>query len=146
MQVTDTKYFGQPAPGAPAPAERSRWAAVKRGFRMRCPACGEGRVFGKYLKVNDVCAHCGEELFHHRADDAPAYFTILIVGHVTVAGALFVEQQFMPALWIQEALWLSAIPTLSLTLLPRIKGALVGYQWAGRMHGFGGASEEPEVV
>jgi uncharacterized protein (DUF983 family) len=29
-----------------------------------------------------------------------------------------------------------------LWLLPRVKGALVGYQWAMRMHGFGGPEKE----
>src|SRR5947209_17029947 len=59
---------------------RPRWQSFKRGLSGRCPACGEGHIFRKYLKVADSCACCGEELHHHRADDAPPYFTILIVG------------------------------------------------------------------
>ncbi len=58
--------------------------AVWRGFRGRCPACGEGRVFRAFLKVNDACPRCGEELHHHRADDFPAYLVIAIVGHILV--------------------------------------------------------------
>jgi uncharacterized protein (DUF983 family) len=30
-----------------------------------------------------------------------------------------------------------ATVALSLYLLPRLKGAIVGFQWAKRMHGFG---------
>ena len=52
---------------------------------MKCPACGKGAMFNAYLKVNDRCPACGEELHHHRADDAPPYFTMLIVGHIVVA-------------------------------------------------------------
>ena len=57
---------------------RNVWQAIGKGLRSRCPACGEGRIFRAYLKVNNICPHCGEELFHHRADDAPPYLTILI--------------------------------------------------------------------
>ena len=33
-------------------------------------------------------------------------------------------------------IWLIVTAGLSLLILPRIKGAVVGYQWALRMHGF----------
>ena len=84
-----------------------------------------------------ACGSCGEELHHHRADDAPPYFTMLIVGHVLVGGALSLEKAFAPSMWVHMALWLPLTLVLSLWLLPRIKGALIGLQWANRMHGFG---------
>jgi uncharacterized protein (DUF983 family) len=116
--------------------QRDVWRAMLDGFRGRCPACGTGRLFGRYLKVQDACAHCGEELHHHRADDAPPYFTIMIVGHVVVGAVLPVERAFAPPLWAHAALWLPLTLALSLWLLPRIKGAIVGLQWAFYMHGF----------
>ncbi|MCJ7599730.1 MAG: DUF983 domain-containing protein, partial [Methyloceanibacter sp.] len=63
---------------------RSVSAAIQRGLLLRCPACGQGRMFRRYLKVADQCPSCGEALHHHRADDAPPYFTIAIVGHIVV--------------------------------------------------------------
>jgi len=112
-----------------------------RGLRQRCPNCGRGRLFRAYLKVVDQCPVCGEELHHHRADDAPPYFTMLIVGHVIVASLLAVEIAWRPALWLHFAIWLPATLILSLWLLPRVKGAIVGLQWANRMHGFGDEAE-----
>ena len=38
--------------------------------------------------------------------------------------------------------WSLAAVAASLALLPRIKGALIGFQWAARMHGFGGPEKE----
>ena len=73
---------------------------------------------------------------HHRADDAPAYFTIVIVGHIVVGLVLAVEMAYRPALWVHAALWLPLTVILTLVLLPSVKGALVGLQWALRMHGF----------
>ncbi|MEL6288811.1 MAG: DUF983 domain-containing protein [Pseudomonadota bacterium] len=125
---------------------RSWTAALLRGARLRCPACGEGAMFGAFLKVNDVCPHCGEELHHHRADDAPAYFTLFVVGHLVVPPLLWLEVAYTPAYWVHLAIWPALTIALSLFFLPRIKGALVGVQWALRMHGFGGGGDEPEAV
>jgi len=122
---------------------RDVWRSMWDGFRQRCPACGAGRMFGRYLKVNDACPACGEALHHHRADDAPPYFTILIVGHVIVGAILPVERAFMPPLWLHALLWLPLTLAMSLWLLPRIKGAVVGLQWAFYMHGFGQAARTP---
>jgi uncharacterized protein (DUF983 family) len=129
----------QPTPPAiPDDAQRPLVEAMWRGFREKCPACGEGKLFRKYLKVVDRCDKCGEEMHHHRADDAPPYFTIFIVGHVIVGGILVLEQAFAPPTWVHLAIWLPLTLIMSLLFLPRVKGALVGLQWALRMHGFGG--------
>jgi uncharacterized protein (DUF983 family) len=116
---------------------RAPWAAIKRGLRGRCPACGEGRLLHHYLKVNDTCPACGEELHHQRADDFPPYITIFVVGHV-LGAALFALDDFYPDLPMafHLAVWPILCILLSLWLLPIFKGALIGYQWALRMHGF----------
>jgi uncharacterized protein (DUF983 family) len=117
--------------------QRNVWRAMLEGLRSRCPACGKGALFGRYLKVQEACPSCGEALHHHRADDAPPYFTILIVGHVIVGAILPVERAYAPPLWLHAALWLPLTLVMTLWLLPRIKGAIVGLQWAFLMHGFG---------
>ena len=124
------------------PDARPIFASMLRGAAHKCPACGVGAMFRRYLKVADACPHCGEELHHHRADDAPAYFTIVIVGHIVVGLVLAVEMAYRPALWVHAALWLPLTVILTLVLLPMVKGALVGLQWALRMHGFDPNSTE----
>lgn len=116
--------------------ERSTTLAMQRGIAHKCPACGEGQLYSSYLKVAETCSKCGEELHHQRADDAPAYFTMLIIGHVVVAAVLAVETAYAPPVWVHAVVWLPLLTVMSLLLLPRIKGALVGLQWANRMHGF----------
>lgn len=109
---------------------------MARGFLMRCPACGEASMFSRFLKVADTCPHCHEELHHHRADDAPPYFTIFIVGHIVIPLVLVIEKIWHPNMfWFVGA---TAIVTLLLTalLMPRVKGAVVAMQWALKMHGF----------
>jgi len=129
--------FSEIAPEATEPA-RSVVQAMRRGAAGKCPACGKGKLYGRYLKVIDTCPTCTEELHHHRADDAPPYFTILIVGHFIVAGVMMVEDYFHPNYWVHILMWFPLTIGLSLWFLPRIKGALVGLQWALRMHGFAG--------
>lgn len=125
--------------------ERSVLLSLLRGARLSCPACGKGAMFRRYLKVADSCPACGEALHHHRADDAPPYFTIVIVGHVVVGLMLAVEMAYRPPLWLQAAIWLPLTLLLALLLLPPIKGALVGLQWALLMHGFDPDAEEEKI-
>lgn len=117
-------------------SHRDLLSAMLRGFRGRCPNCGEGKMFRSFLKVVDRCPVCGEALYHHRADDAPAYFVIAIVGHIVVASIFVIEVTFWPPLWLQFAFWLPVTVLLSLALLQPVKGAIVALQWTYRMHGF----------
>ncbi len=121
--------------------ERRVQPALMRGAVGRCPSCGVGKMFTSYLKVAPSCPRCSEPLHHQRADDAPAYFTMVVVGHVIVGGILAVEKAFAPPTWVQLSVWLPLMVLLSLVLLPAIKGALVALQWALRMHGFGLGSD-----
>ena len=113
-----------------------------RGFACACPACGKGRMFGRYLKVADSCGVCGEELHHHRADDAPPYFTMFIVGHIVIPLVLVVEKLWAPPLPVHFALWTAVTLALTFALMPAVKGAVVGLQWALRMHGFDYAARQ----
>jgi uncharacterized protein (DUF983 family) len=126
---------------ATMPAPRNTWEAIGRGARLRCPACGEGRMFHRYLKVNDSCPNCGQELHHHRADDAPPYMTIFAVGHIIVPLLLYVERGWSPPDWVHAALWIPLTLVLTLSILPVMKGALIALQWALRMHGFNEAAD-----
>ena len=89
-----------------------------------------------YLKVRDDCAVCGQELHHHRADDGPAYLTILIVGHVMVPLLHATYSHLQPEPIIVATAFSVGGVALALYLLPRLKGAIVGLQWAKRMNGF----------
>jgi uncharacterized protein (DUF983 family) len=125
--------------------DRPVFQSMLRGAKLKCPACGVGALYRRFLKVSDTCPNCGEELHHHRADDAPPYFTIVIVGHIVVGLVLFVEMTYRPPLWVHAALWLPLTIILALVLLPSIKGALIGLQWALRMHGFDPNATEDDI-
>nr|WP_245292036.1 DUF983 domain-containing protein [Methylobacterium tarhaniae] len=110
--------------------------AMWRGFRNRCPHCGEGRLFHRFLKVREACEACGVELHHHRADDLPPYIVIFVVGHVVGLGVLETEMRLDVPLWFQMTFWPGLALIGSLLLLQPTKGAVVGLQYALGMHGF----------
>jgi uncharacterized protein (DUF983 family) len=116
--------------------KRDVWQALKRGFRGRCPRCGEGKLFRAFLKVDNSCSVCKLDFTPHRADDLPAYLVIVIVGHLVVPTALIIETDYSPPVWLQLAIYLPITLILSLALLQPVKGAVVALQWALHMHGF----------
>ncbi|QBF31162.1 DUF983 domain-containing protein [Thalassococcus sp. S3] len=116
---------------------RPLWPALRKGWRRRCPNCGNGPLLKSYLKVADNCSVCREDFTPQKADDGPAYLTILIVGHLM---APLLHVAFVK--WRPDPLTLFTIfavgcVALSLYLLPRLKGVVVAFQWARQMHGFG---------
>ena len=116
--------------------KRDVWTAMKRGFRSRCPRCGQGKLFRAFLKVDNNCSVCGLDFTPHRADDLPAYLVIVIVGHIVVPIALIIETDYSPPVALQLSIYLPLVMILSLVLLQPVKGTVVGLQWALRMHGF----------
>jgi len=110
--------------------------SIFRGMAGKCPNCGQGSLFDGFLSVRPACGTCGEELHHQRADDAPPYFTITIVGHIIIPALLAVELLWRPALWVHMAIWIPLTIGLAFALMRPVKGALVSLQWALYMHGF----------
>ena len=119
------------------PRQRSARLAIWRGLTGRCPQCGEGRLFTRFLKVAERCDHCGMDFHHHRADDLPGYLVLFIVGPIVVGSMLVVESYSETSIWIQEILWPGLAIALSLALIRPLKGAVIALQWTFRMHGFG---------
>lgn len=147
--VTDSAAgSGKRAPDSSAPLvfggesdHRSVKRALWRGLKQRCPQCGEGKLFKGYTSVREHCGECGLYLAGHQADDAPPYFTMIIAGHAIIPMALEVKRHFHPPLGLQLLVWGIVMGLAIWWLLPRTKGALIGVQWANRMHGF---SDDPE--
>jgi len=101
--------------------------AVGRGVRNRCPICGEGKVFKGFLRVVPECAACGAPLGLLRADDAPPYVVIFLVGHLLVPVVFWVEKNYEPPMWLHMVVWLPLFAVLCTLLLRPVKGGVVGW-------------------
>ncbi len=128
------------APADEQPQDRSVWTSILRGWKRKCPKCGSGPMLKSYLKVNHDCAVCRQEFHHHRADDGPAYLTLLFVGHLMAPLLHWVFVTWRPEPLTLFTIFAVGCVGLSLYLLPRIKGAMIGFQWAKQMGGFGNNS------
>jgi len=120
--------------GLTAPPSRfgRTFQSMQRGLVGRCPRCGEGK--------------CGNDNTQYPSDDAGPYFTILLVGHIVIAPLLcFSWIWTAPVGWVIGTT-LPAIAILTLLLLPRVKGAIVGLLYALKLKGDPSAEALPPVV
>lgn len=106
-----------------------------RGALGWCPRCGKGRLLHHYLKVVACCSSCQEAYGHFRADDAPPWLTILVVGHITVPIILVMERNFQLAMWMEYAIYIPLIALLTLATLPRCKGIILALMWTMKAEG-----------
>ncbi len=120
----------------PPQEERSVKGAIIRGVRGRCPNCGQGRLFDRWLKVAHGCTHCGEELFHERAQDFPPYITASIVGHIILTLIVVVESRYELSLLAHMLIWIPFSTILTLAVMQPIKGGVIGMQWSLELFGF----------
>ena len=102
---------------------------VSRGALCRCPKCGQGKLFASYLKQVDACAVCDEPLGHIRADDGPAWLTIVIIGHILAPVLLGVVPSLTCPVWQIMVPMVLGTLLLTLLLLPPSKGVFIGVLW-----------------
>jgi len=113
----------------------SKGRSIMAGLRRRCPSCTQGKIFAGYLKLEKQCPHCAAPIGDIRADDFPPYLTILIVGHLIVPLLILTEVTYHPPMLYQMLFWPAMALILSLSLLPVLKGAVVGFMWSLGMKG-----------
>ena len=107
--------------------------SVLRGARMRCPACGKGKLFAGYLKQVPACTECGAPTGEIAAEDGPPWLTVLMLGPALAALTFFSARQECWPGWIKlPALAAIAIGAV-LVMLPRVKGGLIGVLWEMRV-------------
>ena len=109
--------------------ERSLFSVLLSGMLKKCPKCGKGKVFSSYLKINQKCQNCSEELSIYKTDDFGPWLSIILGGHIIVPLVLTVEQTFAPAMWIQAVIWIPLTLIIVLLLLPISKSICLAILW-----------------
>lgn len=100
--------------------------AMGRGAIGLCPACGKTKAFSGYLEVVPMCLSCTAPLGSYRADDAPPYFTIFIVGHLLIPFLYWYETGYNASLGVLAAIFIPLALVMTLVLLRPVKGATLG--------------------
>ena len=104
-------------------------STLKAGLTLRCPFCGQGKLYKSYLKLDEACSICGEDFSHADPADGPAVFVTFIVGFLIIFSALLVEVKYSPPLWVHSVVWLPLALLLPLILLPILKSILIAVQF-----------------
>jgi uncharacterized protein (DUF983 family) len=103
---------------------------LKRGLALRCPTCGEGKLFARYLKPTTRCAVCGADNTIYPSDDAPPYLTALLIGHLFVPLLLWIDHAYDSPLWLTLSIALPLFAIMTMAALPFVKGAVIGFAHA----------------
>jgi uncharacterized protein (DUF983 family) len=111
------------------PIPQKKPSILRRGIKGLCPSCGQSKLFKSYLKQNDLCSACGENLSTIHADDGPAWLTVFLAGPFFLPIILYFTTHDVLPEWIMMALLVIAIPLFVLLLLPRVKGLLIAVIW-----------------
>lgn len=115
---------------------RSGRAAIWRGVLGKCPRCGSAPLFRNWLKPLQHCPACAVDWTPQRADDFPAYISILLTGHLLapVIIALVLDWDLGPGALAAIILPLTVV--LMLGLLQPAKGGVIALQWWHGLNGF----------
>ena len=108
----------------------STMSPILNGLRQRCGACGKGRLFSAYLKLNEACPHCGRDMRSADTADGPAFFVGFGVLILTAPFLFLIPMSPLPVgLKAASIVLLGLVITgLSMWLLPVAKGILLNLQ------------------
>lgn len=105
------------------------YSMLFRGVLGKCPNCGKHPLFTGYLKQIKKCNYCNASFEAITADDAPAWLTIIIVGHLLIPFVIkFNSSSSMPD-WLIIVMWVCLVIVFSLLILPRSKGFIIALLW-----------------
>ena len=93
----------------------------------------QGSSFLRYLTLKTKCEHCEQSFEELKADDGPAWLTMMLVGHIMVPIMLSYELSQDIPLWISATLWPLSFALLALLFLPFAKAFFVNMIWRGKL-------------
>lgn len=103
--------------------------AFKRGICLKCPRCGVGKLYKRYIAVNDACSFCSFDLKHHDAADGPAYVVMSLMAVKVTLLALWFEFVAAPPVWLHVLIWVPFTIFGSLLLLVFTKSLFISLQY-----------------
>lgn len=106
------------------------WPKIKRGLAMTCPNCGNAKLFRAFLKPVDHCSSCGVNWGEVRADDGPAWASMLVAGHLTAPVFHWVVFKTDIPTWTAITVISLLLAVLCIALLQPMKGLFMAIIWA----------------
>jgi uncharacterized protein (DUF983 family) len=106
--------------------------AVRRGWRRRCPRCGEGPLFRRWLTVYERCSACN--LLYQRNQGDTWMFMIITDRIPILFGIALVYFGFQSTNWIAAAAFFVAMAVPMIATLPRRQGLALALDYLSRLY------------
>ncbi len=101
---------------------------VARGWRKRCPQCGEGPLFKRLNVMHERCARCGLRYLEDQGDLFGYLFVLdRVLFVVPLIGMVFLRL-WVPNAWWFYVVWGIAMVALVVTL-PQRTGVSIGFDY-----------------
>jgi uncharacterized protein (DUF983 family) len=108
-------------------------AAIGRGLRLRCPRCGEGKLYTTFFRMNRECPVCGLSFYR----ESGYYVGAMMINYGITAFIVLVVyflSRLMPEMWhvspeLKIATWMGAAILLSLLLVRTTRGLWLAFDY-----------------
>jgi uncharacterized protein (DUF983 family) len=117
---------------APAPANPPIRVALLRGLRRRCPRCGEGQLFRRWLKTYERCSEC--HLLYQRDYGDTLMFMIITDRIPILFGIAFLYFGIHPTGWLSTAFFFGALSVPLLATLRERQGLALALDYLLRVY------------
>ena len=114
--------------------DKTRAHPLRTGLLMRCPYCGQGKLFDGFLTLRKSCSGCKADFSAIDSADGPAFFVMFLVSILVVVPAVVVEIKFSPPTWIYPVFFGPLILALCLAFLRPFKGVMIALQVHFKAH------------
>jgi uncharacterized protein (DUF983 family) len=108
-------------------------AAIGRGLRLRCPRCGDGRLYTTFFRMNRECPVCGLGFYR----ESGYYVGAMMINYGITAFLVlivYLVSRLMPEIWrvspeLKIATWMFAAIVVSLLLVRTTRGLWLAFDY-----------------
>ena len=107
-------------------------ATLLRGLRKRCPHCGQGRLFVRWVTLHARCANCGLVFIRDQGD---TWLFYVLWDRVPIfVGIAAIYFGFQITHWTQAVAFFLGIAVPLLVTLPQRQGFAIAASYLSRMY------------
>ena len=110
-------------------AHPTLWQALQRGLAGKCPACGEARLFGTFLKPVASCTVMRPRLDGPARGRFPRLSGRAVLGHLLIPVVVEVNICFDVSTF-KMLLWPTVTAIAALSMIQPAKGFVIALIWA----------------
>ena len=105
---------------------------VCRGFRRRCPHCGRGALFARWITAHRACAHCGLVYLRNQGD---IWFFLIVMDRIPILlGIAAIFFGFRITGWLTGVAFFLALAGPLVATMPQRQGVAIALNYLSRVY------------